>query len=259
MKVNICGTKVDSFSFDEVIEKISEHIVFQKNEPKYVVTPNAQHIITLQRDIHFREIYQKAFLSVPDGVPLLWAAKLMNTPLKGRVNGTDLFEKLCAVAAEKGFKVFLLGGRPQAANRAARTLCRRYPKLNIVGTYCPTYGFENDNSELAEIEETIKKAAPDILFVGLGAPKQEKWIDAYHQKLRVPISIGIGVSFELVSEMVNRAPKWMQKAGLEWLFRLRAEPRRLWKRYLIGNVIFVWLVLKQKLVVSVKGVVPRYM
>ena len=245
MKITICGTKIDALSFNEVVEKISDHIIFQQNEPKYVVTPNAQHIINLQKDLHFQEIYQKAFLSVPDGVPLLWAAKLMNSPLKGRVNGTDLFDKLCKVSAEKGFRVFLLGGRPEAATSAAQTLSRKYPKLNIVGTYCPPYGFENDNAELATIEQTIKRAAPDILFVGLGSPKQEKWIDAYHRKVGVPISIGIGVSFELVSGLVSRAPKWMQQAGLEWLFRLIAEPGRLWKRYIIGNAIFVWLVLKQ--------------
>ncbi len=247
MKVNICGVQIDSFSFNEVVEKISEHIVFQQNKPQYVVTPNAQLTVILQKDIHFREICDKAFLCVPDGVPLLWAAKLMNSPLKERVNGTDLFEQLCEVSAKNGFKVFLLGGRPQSANKAAQTLSRRHPKLNIVGTYCPPYGFEDDDSELAAIEQTIKKAAPDILFVGLGSPKQEKWIDAYHKKLDIPISIGIGASFEFVSGTVNRAPKWMQKTGLEWLFRLATEPRRLWKRYLIGNLIFVWLVLKQKL------------
>lgn len=110
MRINICGVEIDKYNFDEVVEKIVKHTISQGN-PEYVVTPNAMHILALQKDVDFQEIYRKAFLVVPDGVSLLWAANLLQTPLNGRVNGTDLFEKLCAVAAEKGLKVFLLGGR----------------------------------------------------------------------------------------------------------------------------------------------------
>ena len=247
MKVNLCGVNIDALSFDEVISIVEQKLLSDR-KPNYIVTPNAQHIVILQKDRHFQKIYHNAFLSVPDGVPLLWAAKLMNAPLKGRVNGTDLFEKLCEVSAEKGFKVFLLGGRPQAADRTAEVLCQKHPQLQIVGTYCPPYGFEQDTKEPEKIEAKIKAAAPDILFVALGSPKQEKWIDANYQKLGIPISIGIGASFEFVSGMVRRAPKWMQKLGWEWLYRLLVEPRRLWKRYIFGNALFIFLVLKQLLV-----------
>ena len=246
MKVPICGVKIDRLSFDRVIKKLVEHIHFERY-PAYVVTPNAQHIVIFQNDAEFQKIYDRALLSVPDGVPLLWAAKLMNTPLKGRVNGTDLVEKLCAVSAKEQFKVFFLGGRPQAANRAAQIMSNRYPQLKVIDTYCPPYNFENDKAEIQKTAEMIKMAAPDILFVGLGAPKQEKWIADFYQKLNVPISIGIGGSFELISGMVNRAPQWMQQAGLEWLFRLMVEPRRLGQRYLFGNAVFIWLVVKQKI------------
>ena len=246
MKVSICGVRIDRLSFDRVIKKLVEHIHFKKY-PAYVVTPNAQHIVIFQNDPEFQKIYNRALLSVPDGVPLLWAAKLMNNPLNGRVNGTDLVEELCAVSAKEQFKIFFLGGRPQAANRAAQIMSSRYPQLKVIDTYCPPCNFENNKAEIQKIEETIKTAAPDILFVGLGAPKQEKWIADFYQKLDVPISIGIGGSFELISGMVNRAPKWMQQAGLEWLFRLLLEPRRLGKRYLISNTIFIWLVAKQKI------------
>ncbi len=246
MRVNICGVAIDKYTFDEAVEIIIDHALSCET-PKYVVTPNAQHIVALQKDAHFRKIYQNAFLVVPDGVSLLWAAKLLKTPLNGRVNGTDLFERLCAVAAERKLKIFLLGGRPGAADSAAQVLRDRHPDLDIVGTYCPPYGFESDTVELAKINTIIKAAAPNILFVGLGAPKQEYWIYANHQEIGTPISIGIGVSFELVSGMVARAPKLMQKAGLEWFFRLLVEPRRLWKRYFAGNTLFLWLVLKQVL------------
>lgn len=246
MKVNICGIEIDKYDFNQVVERITIHAL-SKGAPGYVVTPNAQHILTLQKDAFFREIYNKAFLVVPDGVSLLWSAKYLKTPLNGRVNGTDLFEKLCAVAQQRGLKVFLLGGRPGAADQASQTLQQRHPGLDIVGTYCPPYGFESQPEELERINQQIKAAAPDILFVGLGAPKQEYWIYNNYQKIGVPISVGIGVSFELVANMVQRAPRWMQKWGLEWLFRLIVEPGRLWKRYIVGNPQFIWLILMQRL------------
>ncbi len=249
MKVNICGVEIDKYTFDEVVEALTQQTLSGK-APKYVVTPKAQHILTLEKDAHFREIYRKAFLVVPDGVSLLWAAKFLQTPLKGWVNGTDLFERLCAIATEKGLKIFLLGGRPGAAQKARETLQARYPSLKIVGTHCPPYGFETNPAELALINANIKAAAPHILFVGLGAPKQEYWIYANYQELGVPISVGIGVSFELVADMVKRAPVWMQKRGLEWFFRLIVEPRRLWQRYIVGNPHFIWLVLMQRLGLS---------
>jgi N-acetylglucosaminyldiphosphoundecaprenol N-acetyl-beta-D-mannosaminyltransferase len=246
MRVNICGVKIDNYSFNDVIERIIDHALTGVL-PSYVVTPNAQHVLSLQRDAEFRDIYNKAFLAVPDGVSLLWSAKFLQTPLNGRVNGTDLFEELSAVAEKKGLKIFLLGGRPGAAEAAKRVLQARHPDLKIVGTHCPPYGFESQPEELASINSKIKAAAPDILFVGLGAPKQEKWIYDNYQELGVPVSLGIGVSFELVANMVQRAPLWMQKWGLEWLFRLIVEPKRLWKRYVMGNPQFMWLVLKQRL------------
>ena len=246
MRVNICGVKIDNYSFNDAMERIVEQAVTGV-VPSYVVTPNAQHVLSLQRDAYFRDIYEKAFLAVPDGVSLLWSAKFLKTPLNGRVNGTDLFEELSAVAEKKGLKVFLLGGRPGAAEAAKETLLSRHPNLKIVGTHCPPYGFESQPKELALINSKIKAAAPDILFVGLGAPKQEKWIYDNYQELGVPVSLGIGVSFELVANMVQRAPLWMQKWGLEWLFRLIVEPKRLWKRYVMGNPQFMWLVLKQRL------------
>jgi N-acetylglucosaminyldiphosphoundecaprenol N-acetyl-beta-D-mannosaminyltransferase len=246
MKIYLCGIRIDSYSFKEVVELIINHALFDK-KPEYVVTPNAHHIVTLQDDFYFQEIYRNSFLSVSDGVPLLWAAKFLGTPLQGRVNGTDLFERLCAVGAEKGLKIFLLGGRPGAAEQAAQVLQHQHPNLKISGTYCPPYGFENDAREREHINNLVKTASPDILFVGLGAPKQEKWIYENYRQLAVPVSIGIGVSFELVSNMVTRAPVVMQRLGLEWLFRLLVEPRRLWKRYVLGNTIFVWLVIKQRL------------
>ena len=246
MKVNIVGAQVDSYSFDEVVE-ITLDRALNGTSPAYIVTPNAQHINNLQSDSLFRKIYRQAFLVVPDGMSILWAAKFLKTPLRGKVSGSNLFEKLCERGASKPLKIFLLGGRPQAADRAAKILERRYPGLKIAGTYCPPYGFENEPSEINLINHRIASAAPHILFVGLGSPKQEKWVYANYQKLKVPVSIGIGVSFEFTAGMVKRAPVWMQENGFEWLFRLLVEPKRLWRRYIIGNPQFIFLVLRQKI------------
>lgn len=246
MKVNIGGAQIDSYSFDEVVELVIERAI-AKTTPAYVVTPNAQHLNNLQQDDLFRKIYSKALLAIPDGMSIVWAAKFLGTPLKGKVSGSNLFEKLCEIGASKPLKIFLLGGRPQAAERAAEILEHRYPGLNIVGTYCPPYGFERDRREVDFINHQILDAAPDLLFVGLGSPKQEKWIYAHYQQLKVPVAIGVGVSFEFVAGMVKRAPRWMQNCGLEWLFRLLVEPKRLWRRYVIGNPLFMLLMLRQKI------------
>jgi N-acetylglucosaminyldiphosphoundecaprenol N-acetyl-beta-D-mannosaminyltransferase len=245
VRISLCGVGVDACTMEEAVDKIVAHAEAH-GAPAYVVTPNAQHYVALRLNRRFREIYRLAFLSLADGVPLLWAARLLGTPLAGRVNGTDIFEHLCAAAAKRGLRIFLLGGRRGAAERAAEVLKEKYSKLNIVGTYCPPVGFERDRDEIRTIDRRIRTAMPDILFVGLGAPKQEYWIQDYHKVLGIPVSLGIGNSFEFVAGMVRRAPRWMQSSGMEWAFRLLTEPQRLWKRYVFGNPQFVWMVLQYK-------------
>jgi len=244
-KIDICGIKIDNVSLDEAVRAISA--IIQSRKLSYVVTPNVDHIVKLQKDPEFRDIYSNAALVLPDGMPLLWAAKFIGTPLKEKISGSDLLPKLCEVAAEKGYKVFFLGGREVSAAKAAEVLKAKYQKLNVAGTYCPPFGFERDEQENDKIIRMIKAACPDILFVGLGAPKQEKWIYKYKDRYQAPLSIGIGVSFEFMAGMVRRAPIWMQKSGLEWFWRLMMEPARLWKRYLIDDMLFFRLILKQKI------------
>ena len=256
MKANIAGAEIDCYSFDEVVD-LTIRQALTATSPKYIVTPNAQHINNLQGDSLFRKIYSQAFLVIPDGVSIVWAAKFLKTPLKGKISGINLFEKLCERGASKPLKIFLLGGRPQAAERAAEILEQRYLGLKIAGTYCPAYGFESDPLEIDRINQKILDAAPNLLFVGLGSPKQEKWIYNHYRQLNVPVSIGIGVSFEFVAGMVKRAPLWMQESGLEWLFRLIIEPKRLWARYVIGNPQFVLLVLRQKFGLVTKGTIEN--
>jgi N-acetylglucosaminyldiphosphoundecaprenol N-acetyl-beta-D-mannosaminyltransferase len=242
--VTIAGVSLDALAFDDVVEAIVAHAA-HGGAPAYVVTPNAHHVVLLQRDALLRETYKRAFLVVADGVPLLWAARLLGMHLPERVNGTDLFEALCARAARQGLRVFLLGGREGAAAAAAARLTARHPSLNICGVHCPPMNFERNATENSLVLASISDARPHLLFVGLGAPKQEYWMYRNCEQLGVPVSLGIGVSFELVGGIVPRAPRWMQRSGLEWLYRLGAEPGRLWKRYLVGNTFFCALVLRQ--------------
>ncbi len=242
--VNICGVEINNLSIQEVLSSIVSLI--EDGKPSFVATCNVDHIIKLKKDAEFKKVYDSAVLVVPDGVPLLWASNLFGTPLKERVNGTDLFELLCELSARNGFRIFLLGGRSHAASLAADVLRKRYEGISITGTYSPPIGFEFDPAENSRITDMIKSSGCDILFVGLGAPKQEKWIYRFKDEYKAPVSIGIGVSFEFVAGMVKRAPRWMQVVGLEWFWRLLMEPARLWKRYLIDDMQFFWLVLKQK-------------
>ncbi|HTV72707.1 MAG TPA: WecB/TagA/CpsF family glycosyltransferase [Candidatus Acidoferrales bacterium] len=242
--VTIAGVSIDALEFNAVVDAIAQHAE-SGGTPGYVVTPNAHHVVLYQRDTLLREIYRGAFLVVPDGVPLLWAAALVGTPLRGRVNGTDLTEALCARAARDGLRVFFLGGRDGAALAAARHLTKKYPGLSICGTYCPPFGFENDPAENACIRAAVAAAQPHLLFVGLGAPKQEYWMHRNLPQIGVPVAIGIGASLEFLGGLVSRAPVWMQRVGLEWFHRLMSEPQRLWKRYVFGNATFCWLVIRQ--------------
>jgi N-acetylglucosaminyldiphosphoundecaprenol N-acetyl-beta-D-mannosaminyltransferase len=243
-RIEIAGVRIDACTLEETVDRVIEHAA-ARGAPAFVVTPNAHHVVMLQESEPFREVYREAWLSVADGVPLVWASRLLRTPLPGRVNGTDLFEAVCAAAAGRGLRVFLLGGRPGAADAAARVLRERHPDLQLAGTYCPPFGFERDAGESARVVEAVREARPDILFVGLGAPKQEIWMRENGEAVGVPVSLGIGVSFELVAGVVQRAPQWMQRSGLEWFYRLRMEPGRLWKRYAVTNPRFVALVMRQ--------------
>ena len=236
--------RLNPFSLEEAAEAVVDRAANGLN-PAFVVTPNAHHTVMLKDSSEFKNIYDRAWMVVADGVPIVWASKFLHNPLPGRVNGTDLFEEICARAAERGLSVFLFGGRPGAADGAAAVLQERNPDLTIAGTYCPPFGFEQDPVESERAIEAIRAAQPDILFVGLGAPKQEKWMAENGGRTGVPVSLGIGVSFEFVAGLVQRAPEWMQDRGLEWFHRLMMEPRRLFKRYAVTNPVFVTMVLGQ--------------
>ena len=194
----------------------------------------------MRSDLEFRRIYSMADLVVADGMPLVWLSHLAGAPLKERVAGSDMFWEIGRASAQYGLRLFLLGGMPCSAQIAAKKLEKQYPGAVIAGAYCPPYGSLDDPEENAKVMDLIAKAQPDVLMVGLGAPKQEKWIAAHLDQMDVPVSIGVGASFDMAAGMVKRAPVWMQHAGLEWMFRLIQEPGRLWDRYIMRDLPYLF-------------------
>lgn len=245
MRIRILGVAIDDVDMKGAVSMIETEVA--KRDNGYAVTPNVDHIVKLQKDAEFKKIYDGAACVFADGMPLLWAGKFLGTPFREKISGSDLFPEVCRVAALKGYRLFFMGGREGAADKAAEILRKRHPTLIIAGTYCPPMGFEKDPIENAKIVRMIREAKTDILFVGLGAPKQEKWVYNHRAQYEAGVSIGIGVTFEFTAGMVKRAPVWMQTAGLEWLWRLYKEPKRLWKRYLVDDMPFFWLLLRAKI------------
>ena len=224
-RIKFLNTEVDNLTMNEAVQKIEQLILNKK--PSYVVTPNIDHIVKLETDKEFQEVYKEADLILTDGMPLIWISKLKKNPIKEKVSGSDLFPEVCKLAANKGYKVFLLGAAEGVAAKAAENLKLKYKGLNIVGTYSPSYGFEKNEYEIQQIIKMIKEVKPDILAVGLGAPKQEKFLYKYRNQLNVPVVLAIGASIDFEAGNVNRAPKWMQHIGLEWFYRLCKEPKRM--------------------------------
>ncbi|MDK0565288.1 WecB/TagA/CpsF family glycosyltransferase [Clostridium perfringens] len=233
-RMNFLNIEVDNLTMDESLDRAEELILNKK--PSYVVTPNVDHIVKLESDKEFQDVYKNADLILTDGMPLIWISKMKGTPIKEKISGSDFFPKFCERASKKGYSLFLLGAAEGVALKAADNLKEKYKGINIVGTYSPSYGFEKKDEEIKEIIKMVNAVKPDILAVGLGAPKQEKFLYKYRNDLNVPISLAIGASIDFEAGNINRAPRWMQNCGLEWFYRLLKEPKRMFKRYIIDDL-----------------------
>ncbi len=234
----LLGVPIDDLTMDEALQRLDDFIAVGRatGRSHQVATINADFVVNALKDLELQRILQEADMTTADGMPLVWGARTLGVPLEGRVTGADLVPTLAARAAEKGHSIYLLGARPGVAARAAAILQARHPGLNIVGTASPPNRsvLEMDRSVLEEVQA----ARPDILLVAFGNPKQEKWISMHLHELGVPVSIGIGGTLDLIAGVTRRAPRWMQQIGLEWLYRLLQEPRRLWKRYVHDLLYF---------------------
>lgn len=229
MRMRFLNTHVDNLTMSEAIEATDKLIRNKKHS--YIVTPNMDHIVLMEKDKLFKEIYDNADLILTDGKPLLWIAKKQGTPIKEKISGSDFFPEMCKLAAKKGYKIYILGAAEGVAAKAAENLQRKYHGLQIVGTYSPPIGFEKNNDEVIGIIKKINDSCADVLAVALGSPKGEKFIYRIRDKIDVKLSISIGATIDFEAGNVKRAPKWMSNVGLEWLYRITQDPGRLIKRY----------------------------
>jgi N-acetylglucosaminyldiphosphoundecaprenol N-acetyl-beta-D-mannosaminyltransferase len=243
-KANILGVRVSAINMEMALSTIDEWITRQ--DPHYVCVTGVHGIMESQRDGVLHRIHNAAGLVTPDGMPLVWLSWLMGFRHVERVYGPDLMLAVCEHSAKQGYRQFFYGGAPGVAEKLAARLQSRFPGLQVSGFYAPPFRPLTPEEDQAVVEQ-INAAQPDILWVGISTPKQERWMAEHVGRLCAPVLIGVGAAFDFHAGIKKQAPRWMQKGGLEWLFRLLTEPRRLWRRYLTNNPLFLWLVLLQVL------------
>lgn len=235
------SVRVGSAPFASVTERqCIDHVLGELDAGRggWLVTINLDVLRRYERDAYFRDLIRESSFFVADGMPLIWASRLRAQPLPERVAGSTLMVSLSEACAKRGKSIFLLGGNEGAAEGAAAELTRRFPSLRIAGTCYPPFGFEKDDAKMAEIRAAIAASRPDVVYVALGCPKQERLIVALRPLLPHAWFTGVGISFSFLSGEVRRAPRWMQQTGLEWVHRMVQEPGRLMKRYLVDNAPF---------------------
>jgi N-acetylglucosaminyldiphosphoundecaprenol N-acetyl-beta-D-mannosaminyltransferase len=235
-RVSLMGMEIDRITEQQVVTAIGQSL--DAGRGGWVITPNLEHLRRFSKESGLRDYFRTADLVLADGMPLVWASRLAGTPLPARVAGSDLIWSLSSEAARRGASVFVLGGTREAGWEAARRLQERCDGLRIAGMIYPPHGFEHEPHAMQQIEETLAELEPDIVYVGLGFPKQERVISHLRERFPRTWFLGIGISIGFVGGHVTRAPVWMQRSGLEWLHRLAQEPRRLVRRYLFQGMPF---------------------
>jgi N-acetylglucosaminyldiphosphoundecaprenol N-acetyl-beta-D-mannosaminyltransferase len=242
-ETTLLGVRFHSLTLANAVEILSRFI--DQKTPRQICLSNAYTVALCRKDAALRSLLNKSGLVLADGMSIVWGGRWVGARMPERVAGPDLMKALCREAVTRGHRIFLLGGDAANLEALERTLQKEYPSLHIAGTYSPSFCQRICEEENKKIIQMLEEVRPDILFVGLSAPKQEKWIADNLHRLPVPVSIGVGAAFDFLSGRIPRAPLWIQRIGLEWLYRLYCEPRRLWRRYLLGNVVFISLLLKE--------------
>ena len=235
--VSILGVRIDMVDYDSTLSAIRDCIMHH-SRGNYICASPVHPIMVAQRDKELKKALLNSLLTVPDGMPVVWAARLLGGSIRDRVYGPNLMLRLCEMSEREGYSIFLYGGSPETLEKLGENLRARFAGLKIAGAYSPPFRKllpEEENGIL----EMIRVASPDILFVGLGVPKQEKWMLNMCHRVQVPVTLGVGAAFDFISGEKKQAPAWLQKKGLEWFFRLVTEPGRLWSRYLIYNPLFI--------------------
>ena len=236
-RVEMFGVPMASMTLRDAAEILAE-IAHNKNT-QVVNTCNAEHVVLMNSNEEFRKAYKRADWVFPDGMPLVWFGRIIGGNFPERVPGADLLPEICRIAEKKGLRIFLLGGTSEATPLAAKKLLEMFPNLQIAGTATPWIDLEKGEDHDDNVVDTINATHPDIIFVGFGAPKQEIWTDRNRHRLKTGVVCMVGGTFDFLAGKTIRAPRWMQRSGLEWFWRLCHEPKRLWRRYLIGNMLFL--------------------
>lgn len=243
-RLALSGLLVDRVDVAQAASRIAAYLGTRRLHQ--VVTVNLDFLRLARADAEFRETVNSADLAVADGMPLVWASRLAGRPLPDRVTGNALVEECCRLSAGTGASIFLLGARPGIADAAARVITKSYPGAVIAGSYSPPFGPRSAEDDRALVDR-INRSGARMLFVALGAPRQDTWIRAHRHELDVELAMGVGCALDVLAGAVPRAPRWMQQVGLEWLHRFRLEPRRLWHRYLVDDVpMFFSLMLESR-------------
>ncbi|WP_169307452.1 WecB/TagA/CpsF family glycosyltransferase [Chitiniphilus eburneus] len=237
-RLNILGCDVDNLSMQETLGRIGEFIA--SGRPHQHVVINADKVVKAHRDPALKQIINECALINADGMPVVWASKLLGRPLKERVTGVDLFENLMRHSAEQGWRVFLLGAREEVVSAVADKFQAQYPALQLAGY---RNGYWKPEEE-AEVVRQVAEARPDILFVAITSPKKEHFLGRYQEQMKVPFAMGVGGTFDVMVGKTRRAPVWMQKTGFEWFYRFLQEPRRMFKRYFIDDMYFFVMLAK---------------
>jgi N-acetylglucosaminyldiphosphoundecaprenol N-acetyl-beta-D-mannosaminyltransferase len=240
-RVEILGCKIDNLSMEETLQKVDDFI--QSGRPHQHVVVNVDKLVKASRDTQLRRIINECALINADGMAVVWASRLLGKPLKERVTGVDLFESIMRRAAAKTWRVFLLGAQEEVVSRVKQDYERKYPGLTVAGYRNGYWTQEDEQSVVRQIEA----AQADILFVAISSPKKEQFLNRYQAEMRIPFAMGVGGTFDVAVGKVKRAPEWMQKGGFEWFYRFLQEPRRMFKRYFIEDMVFFWLLLKEAL------------
>ena len=238
-KVNLCDVTLDALSMPEVVARAEQALHNRARLNISVV--NVAKLVNMRRDPLLRESVTSGDLILADGMPLVWLSRLVGRPLPERVAGIDLMYELLQLADRRALRVFLLGARPETLSRVVAIVQQRYPRLVIAGT---RDGYFPDN-EAEAVAQAVRDSRPDILVVAMSSPKKELFMRKWAQYMSVPVVHGVGGAFDVVAGVTRRAPRWMQSSGLEWFYRLIQEPRRMWKRYLVTNVRFLGLALRE--------------
>lgn len=243
-KVDILGTPVSSLTMDELFSDW-EVLIQQGQKAQVCITP-VNSILAARATARVQTIYKNADYVLCDGVPVKWASEFLGTPIKQRITGLDVLPRVFPFALKNDFSIFLLGASPGVAETLKQLMEAKHPGVQIVGTFVPPFRAVFSEEEIQKMIQAINAVKPDILLVSLTAPKQDIWIAENLAKLDTRLAIGIGGAFEVAAGMINRAPVWMQKAGLEWFHRFLQEPKRMFKRYFVEAPVFIPLIIQQK-------------